>query len=113
MKQAGVTPTPDPCRDGCVLASFRSETIFVNGECSYWMELWGQVGRSYKSGDDKPTEYYIDYQSLPTLFQIYGIDSVEDRQFVLRMMSRIFEMYGSSAPLSVEQIFGWADIPDS
>lgn len=75
------------------------------------MELWGQVGRSYKVDDKSKPSYYIDYQCLPVLFQIYGIDGELDKRFVLGMMSRIVGIHDSS-PLSADQILGWADIPD-
>ncbi len=56
-------------------------------------------------------EYYIDYQALPILFDVYGIDRPEDKQAVLGMMCRIARMH-DEGPLTTEQIFGWAPIPD-
>lgn len=86
----------------------------MNGNTFYWWQLWNQVGRKSESGGGtkaKVVDHYLDYPCFPILFEIYGIDTPEEKQTVFNMMCLIVNMHDGS-PLSREQIFGWAAIPD-
>jgi len=101
MKQMKVQFSPDPCKYGCVWATFSPESL-------EWWGLFQTVTKRWKDPKTKEAKFEIDWQAVEVTFRAYGIG---DEKRGIDTLFRIIRMLAmNAADLTDEQIVGWEEV---